>query len=90
MFQELNSLQPHENFRLWVTAEVHPKFPTILLQSSLKITYEVGWKKVTKMLISIRSISLYLTVVDHIYIAPPKLLKKNIFCLFVFVSYFHI
>ena len=40
--QELNSLEPHDNFRLWMTAESHPKFPTILLQSSLKITYEVS------------------------------------------------
>lgn len=39
--QELNILRPHANFRLWLTAEVHPKFPPILLQSSLKITYEV-------------------------------------------------
>lgn len=38
--KELNSLKPHENFRLWLTTEVHPKFPTILLQSSFKITYE--------------------------------------------------
>ena len=36
----LNSLEPHEGFRLWLTAESHPKFPPILLQSSLKITYE--------------------------------------------------
>ncbi|XP_071846316.1 cytoplasmic dynein 2 heavy chain 1-like isoform X2 [Apostichopus japonicus] len=45
--KELNSLQPHDNFRLWLTAESHPKFPTILLQSSLKITYEAppGIKK---------------------------------------------
>lgn len=39
--KELNSLKPHNDFRLWLTAEVHPKFPTILLQSSLKLTYEV-------------------------------------------------
>ncbi|CAB3978327.1 cytoplasmic dynein 2 heavy chain 1-like [Paramuricea clavata] len=38
--KELNSLNPHENFRLWLTAESHPKFPTILLQTSLKVTYE--------------------------------------------------
>ncbi|XP_071483964.1 LOW QUALITY PROTEIN: cytoplasmic dynein 2 heavy chain 1-like [Diadema antillarum] len=45
--KELNSLSPHENFRLWMTAESHPKFPTILLQSSLKVTYEAppGIKK---------------------------------------------
>ncbi|XP_074620352.1 cytoplasmic dynein 2 heavy chain 1-like [Acropora palmata] len=45
--KELNSLEPHENFRLWLTAESHPKFPTILLQSSLKVTYEAppGIKK---------------------------------------------
>ena len=38
--KELNALEPHENFRLWLTTESHPKFPTILLQSSLKVTYE--------------------------------------------------
>jgi dynein heavy chain 2 len=39
--KELKSLQPHENFRLWLTAEAHPKFSTILAQSCLKVTYEV-------------------------------------------------
>ncbi len=34
-------LRPNEKFRLWATTEMHPNFPTILLQSSLKITYEV-------------------------------------------------
>ncbi|XP_063970614.1 cytoplasmic dynein 2 heavy chain 1 [Lytechinus pictus] len=45
--KEMNALSPHDNFRLWLTAESHPKFPTILLQSSLKITYEAppGIKK---------------------------------------------
>ena len=45
--KELNALEPHENFRLWLTTESHPKFPTILLQSSLKVTYEAppGIKK---------------------------------------------
>lgn len=40
--QELNVLQPKAGFRLWLTAEVHARFPPILLQSTLKITYEVG------------------------------------------------
>ncbi|XP_008401575.1 cytoplasmic dynein 2 heavy chain 1-like, partial [Poecilia reticulata] len=45
--KELNVLHPKANFRLWLTAEVHPRFPPILLQSSLKITYEAppGLKK---------------------------------------------
>ncbi|KAG8584671.1 hypothetical protein GDO81_004716 [Engystomops pustulosus] len=45
--KELNTLQPKPTFRLWLTAEVHPKFTPILLQSSLKITYEAppGLKK---------------------------------------------
>ncbi|KAM3875467.1 cytoplasmic dynein 2 heavy chain 1 [Diretmus argenteus] len=45
--KELNVLQPKAGFRLWLTAEVHPRFPPILLQSSLKITYEAppGLKK---------------------------------------------
>ncbi|XP_030632529.1 cytoplasmic dynein 2 heavy chain 1 [Chanos chanos] len=38
--KELNTMQPKAGFRLWLTAEVHPKFPPILLQSSLKVTYE--------------------------------------------------
>ncbi|XP_056138994.1 cytoplasmic dynein 2 heavy chain 1 [Lampris incognitus] len=38
--KELNALQPKAGFRLWLTAEVHLRFPSILLQSSLKITYE--------------------------------------------------
>uniref|UniRef100_A0A3Q3LA71 Dynein cytoplasmic 2 heavy chain 1 n=1 Tax=Labrus bergylta TaxID=56723 RepID=A0A3Q3LA71_9LABR len=38
--KELNVLKPKAGFRLWLTAEVHPRFPPILLQSSLKITYE--------------------------------------------------
>uniref|UniRef100_A0A665UBA6 Dynein cytoplasmic 2 heavy chain 1 n=1 Tax=Echeneis naucrates TaxID=173247 RepID=A0A665UBA6_ECHNA len=38
--KELNVLRPKMGFRLWLTAEVHPRFPPILLQSSLKITYE--------------------------------------------------
>ncbi|XP_029136209.2 dynein cytoplasmic 2 heavy chain 1 [Labrus bergylta] len=45
--KELNVLKPKAGFRLWLTAEVHPRFPPILLQSSLKITYEAppGLKK---------------------------------------------
>jgi dynein heavy chain 2 len=30
----------HPDFRLWLTTEPHPLFPPILLQSSLKITFE--------------------------------------------------
>ena len=33
-------LTPHARFRLWLTSEPHQKFPSILLQSSMKITYE--------------------------------------------------
>lgn len=38
--KEFKMLTPHKNFRLWLTSEPHVKFPSILLQSSLKITYE--------------------------------------------------
>jgi dynein heavy chain 2 len=39
--------QPHDRFRLWLTTEAHDHFPTILLQQSVKITYEAppGLKK---------------------------------------------
>ena len=45
--KELNSLEPSKGFRLWLTTELHPKFPAILLQSSMKVTYEAppGIKK---------------------------------------------
>ena len=38
--KEFKMLTPHQRFRLWLTSEPHHKFPSILLQSSLKITYE--------------------------------------------------
>ncbi|GMH82520.1 hypothetical protein TrST_g11065 [Triparma strigata] len=45
--KELNALEFHPDFRLWLTTEPHRKFPPILLQTSLKITYEAppGIKK---------------------------------------------
>ena len=38
--KELKMLNPDKKFRLWLTSEPHTKFPSIFLQSSLKITYE--------------------------------------------------
>jgi len=38
--KELSSLQPHADFRLWLTSEEHSSFPSILLQESLKATFE--------------------------------------------------
>lgn len=45
--KELNVLEKHKDFRLWLTTEPHRSFPPILLQSSLKVTYEAppGIKK---------------------------------------------
>ena len=33
-------MTPHPDFRLWLTTEQHSHFPTIILQQSLKITFE--------------------------------------------------
>lgn len=38
--KEIKQLNADKKFRLWLTSEPHGKFPSILLQSSLKITYE--------------------------------------------------
>lgn len=38
--KELAALKPHPSFRLWLTTECHPAFPAVLLQSSLKVTFE--------------------------------------------------
>jgi dynein heavy chain 2 len=38
--KELGSCKLHKNFRLWLTSEAHAKFPSTILQQSLKITIE--------------------------------------------------
>lgn len=38
--KEVKELQPKAGFRLWLTTEAHAKFPSMLLESSLKVTYE--------------------------------------------------
>lgn len=38
--KELQMLSPHDNFRLWLTAESHLKFSPILTEACLKVTYE--------------------------------------------------
>lgn len=45
--KELSSIELHPEFRLWLTSEPHDSFPSILLQDSLKATYEAppGVKK---------------------------------------------
>jgi len=45
--KEIKNLTPHENFRCWLTTEPHAKFPPILLETALKVTYEAppGVKK---------------------------------------------
>lgn len=36
----LKGLKPHADFRLWLTSEAHSDFPQMLLENSLKLTYE--------------------------------------------------
>ncbi|CAM9367763.1 unnamed protein product [Discosporangium mesarthrocarpum] len=45
--KELSSLETHQDFRLWLTTEPHNEFPPLLLQQSLKVTFEAppGLKK---------------------------------------------
>ncbi len=38
--KEVARLEAHEKFRLWLTAESHPKFPAVMSEHSLKVTYE--------------------------------------------------
>jgi dynein heavy chain 2 len=38
--KHISSLQPHPDFRLWLTSEAHGNFPSILLQESLKASFE--------------------------------------------------
>jgi len=38
--KELNNLTMHDDFRLWLTTEKHVSFSSMLLRSSLKITFE--------------------------------------------------
>jgi dynein heavy chain 2 len=45
--KEIKNLKPDDKFRCWLTTEPHAKFPPILLETSLKVTYEAppGIKK---------------------------------------------
>ena len=47
LIQALRTLKPSESFRLFLTSEAHSGFPSILLQSCLKLTVEAppGLKK---------------------------------------------
>lgn len=38
--KEQKPFKCHDNFRLWITCEAHPKFPIALLQQSIKMTME--------------------------------------------------
>lgn len=45
--KEITTLSPHHKFRLWLTTEPHDAFPLVLLEQSIKITFESppGMKK---------------------------------------------
>ena len=45
--KEVKGQTPEPSFRCWLTTEPHVRFPSILLESSLKVTYEAppGLKK---------------------------------------------
>lgn len=45
--KEITVLTPHHKFRLWLTTEPHDAFPLVLLEQSIKITFESppGMKK---------------------------------------------
>lgn len=38
--KRLHSVKPHPHFRLWLTAEIHPKLPPQVLRASRVIVYE--------------------------------------------------
>ncbi|KAF1768244.1 hypothetical protein GCK72_000056 [Caenorhabditis remanei] len=40
IFKHLSLTTPHSNFRLWLTTEADARFPSMMLQQSLKITFE--------------------------------------------------
>lgn len=41
--QKIQTLEPHENFRLWLVTEPHTSFSSVLIQSCTKLAYEVSF-----------------------------------------------
>lgn len=40
LVEQLQVVQPHPNFRLWLSSSPHPDFPVTILQAGIKMTTE--------------------------------------------------
>lgn len=75
----VNSLTPHASFRLFFTTEEHPAFPPLLLQQSLKISFEAPPGVKANMLRTLESW-------DSGYLAAGSLARAQLLFL---LAYFH-
>eukprot|EP01119_Soliformovum_irregulare_P016871 TRINITY_DN4946_c0_g1_i1.p1 TRINITY_DN4946_c0_g1~~TRINITY_DN4946_c0_g1_i1.p1 ORF type:complete len:2093 (-),score=654.99 TRINITY_DN4946_c0_g1_i1:1564-7461(-) len=80
--EDIASKKPHPNFRLWLSSNPHPKFPTSILQRSIKITTEPprGLKQNLQRLYNLLSEAMFMKS------KSPTRYKKLLFALCFFHS----
>ena len=84
--KEINSLRPNDSFRLWLTSEAHPKFSSVLLQSSLKVRLRLNEIDNSQMNIWLRLSSMFVIASARTFVHAQFLIFNIL--IYAFYLYF--